>query len=154
MLVFSVHQPHFKMSSASHHTGRGSSSEASNSTTLSEGLSRAMRFSTLAEQDLRSSDESSFGLGSDEDPWQALKRTLSVKSVISTSSSNASRMQRASAATDRGEFRTIGLGSCGSVFEIPGTELAYKKGSVASDMWMDFCLTNRVHLATTSVLHC
>lgn len=60
-------------------------------------------------------------------------------------------MQRASAATDRDEFRTIGLGSCGSVFEIPGTELAYKKGSVEADIWKDFCLTNKVYLATMAV---
>ena len=46
-------------------------------------------------------------------------------------------------------LRTIGLGSCGTVFEIPGTELAYKKGTAG--IWGDFCLTNKVHNAVRDV---
>ncbi|CAF9933843.1 MAG: hypothetical protein HETSPECPRED_009020 [Heterodermia speciosa] len=87
------------------------------------------------------------------DPVELLKRTLSVKPVMSTTSSKASRMQRASVAPDRENFRTIGLGSCGSVFEVPGTELAYKKGSIESEIWKDFCLTNKVHIAGTTARH-
>ena len=48
-------------------------------------------------------------------------------------------------------LRTIGLGSCGTVFEIPGTELAYKKGTNEAGIWGDFCLTNKVHNAVRDV---
>ena len=48
-------------------------------------------------------------------------------------------------------LRTIGLGSCGTVFEIPGTELAYKKGTNEAGVWGDFCLTNKVHNAVRDV---
>ena len=48
-------------------------------------------------------------------------------------------------------LRTIGLGSCGTVFEIPGTELAYKKGTNEIGIWGDFCLTNKVHNAVIDV---
>ena len=49
------------------------------------------------------------------------------------------------------ELRVIGLGSCGTVFEIPGTELAFKKGTNEASIWTDFCLTNRVHNAVKHV---
>ncbi|KAL8903887.1 MAG: hypothetical protein Q9207_003629 [Kuettlingeria erythrocarpa] len=64
-------------------------------------------------------------------------------------SSFASRMQRAAdqLAPETEDFRVIGLGSCGSVFEIPGTEFAFKKGSSVENMWLDFNLTNKVHNA-------
>ena len=48
-------------------------------------------------------------------------------------------------------LRTIGLGSCGTVFEIPGTELAYKKGTSEEGIWGDFCRTNKVHKAVRDV---
>ena len=89
----------------------------------------------------------------EKNPAQVNGRTLPVRSVVSTASSNAPRIQKASEAPDREEFRTIGLGSCGSVFELPGTELAYKKGSVEAQIWRDFCLTNRVHIAGTTARH-
>ena len=107
----------------------------------------------MAQENQRFSDELNSSLRLNEDPLKLLKRTLSVKSVVSTTSSNASRMQKASGASDRETFRTIGLGSCGSVFELPGTELAYKKGSVETEIWRDFCLTNKVHIAVTTVRH-
>ena len=47
-------------------------------------------------------------------------------------------------ATDRSSFRNIGLGSCGSVFEVPGTILAYKKGSKEAEIARDYSLTTRV----------
>ena len=61
------------------------------------------------------------------------------KSVISTTSSLAST-----------HLRVIGLGSCGTVFEKPGTELALKKGTMPG-LWTDFCLTNKVHNAVKHV---
>ena len=48
-------------------------------------------------------------------------------------------------------LKTIGLGSCGTVFEIPGTEMAYKKGTNEAGIWGDFCRTNRVHNAVRDV---
>ena len=45
------------------------------------------------------------------------------------------------------DYKTIGLGSCGSVFEIPGTEVALKKGKDTDALSNDFLLTNAVHNA-------
>lgn len=45
------------------------------------------------------------------------------------------------------ELRVIGEGTCGTVFEFPGTELAYKKGGDEASLWRDFRLTNIVHAA-------
>lgn len=44
-------------------------------------------------------------------------------------------------------YKTIGLGSCGSVFEIPGTELVVKKSSNTEALWNDFTLTDTVYNA-------
>ncbi|KAG8527352.1 uncharacterized protein KY384_007504 [Bacidia gigantensis] len=84
---------------------------------------------------------------------QLLRRALSTKSDISTLSSFAARTQRAAMAQKPGssDLRIIGLGSCGSVFEVPGTELAFKKGTNAAGIWQDFCLTNEVHNANRDV---
>ena len=49
------------------------------------------------------------------------------------------------------DLRVIGLGSCGTVFEVPGAELAFKKGAIERDIWNDFCLTNKVHNAIKQV---
>lgn len=48
---------------------------------------------------------------------------------------------------DRQELRIIGLGSCGTVFEIAGSDHACKKGADTTAMWQDFCLTNKVYNA-------
>ena len=49
--------------------------------------------------------------------------------------------------TDQENLRVIGLGSCGTVFEVPGTEIAFKKGSNEASIWNDFCLINTVYNA-------
>ena len=49
------------------------------------------------------------------------------------------------------DLRIIGLGTCGTVFEIPGTELACKKGLKEINIWNDFSLTNKVHNAAKEV---
>ncbi len=46
---------------------------------------------------------------------------------------------------ERTAFRDIGRGSCGSVFEIPGTALAIKKGADTGSIWNDFDLTNTAY---------
>lgn len=80
---------------------------------------------------------------------QSLKRALST----SVRSTFATRMGCAALqSTQKAEhLRTIGLGSCGTVFKIPGTELAYKKGTNEAAIWGDFCRTNKVHNAVRDV---
>ena len=129
--------------------GREFSGE-SHSTTMSEGLERALRYTTLTEPTgttLLEEPEDSESDGNSA--VKRLGRALSTKSVFSTASSFATRMQRAAGqpGVDSAELNVIGLGSCGTVFELPGTEIAYKKGTKELDMWRDFCLTNRVHNA-------
>lgn len=46
-------------------------------------------------------------------------------------------------------FRTIGLGSCGTVFELPGTTMACKKGTLS--VWTDFCLTNTMYKSLSGI---
>ncbi|KAL8652595.1 MAG: hypothetical protein Q9210_002594 [Variospora velana] len=118
-------------------------SSGSNAMTLSEGISRALQYTSLGEGTDAIPEED------DEIASQLLKRALSTKSVISTTSSFASRMQHAASKSSPNstKFRNIGLGSCGSVFEIPGTQIALKKGSSLDSLWIDFCLTNTVHNA-------
>ncbi len=81
-----------------------------------------------------------------ESSVQLLKRVLSITSVISSTPELASRIQQASSYSipKQGDLRVIGKGSCGTVFEIPGTELAYKKGTIEDSIWRDYCYTNRV----------
>lgn len=67
-----------------------------------------------------------------------IQRTLSTRPKSSTS-------------LPRSSLRTIGLGSCGSVFEVPNTDIAWKKGTQSFSIWTDFCLTNRVHNAIVDV---
>lgn len=120
----------------------------SHSTTLSEAMTRALNFTRLSEPTTAALPEES-----EESTVQLLKRTLSTKSVISTTSSFASKIQRAAlrSGLEREDLRIIGLGSCGTVFEIPGTELAFKKGTSELGIWKDFCLTNKVHNAIKDV---
>ncbi|KAL8683126.1 MAG: hypothetical protein Q9224_006713 [Gallowayella concinna] len=49
------------------------------------------------------------------------------------------------------DYVVIGLGSCGSVFEVPGTEIAVKKGKDTKALWNDFRLTNAVYNAFEEV---
>ncbi|KAI4217317.1 MAG: hypothetical protein LQ351_000626 [Letrouitia transgressa] len=65
----------------------------------------------------------------------------------------AFQMQRSAACAEqeREDPRIIGLGTCGSVFEIPGTEMVYKKGTNEASIWQDYCLTKKVHNAIEDV---
>ena len=47
------------------------------------------------------------------------------------------------------EYNIIGLGSCGSVFRIPGIGLVLGKGKDIETWWKDFCLANVVPYAIT-----
>ncbi|KAL8855891.1 MAG: hypothetical protein Q9178_007456 [Gyalolechia marmorata] len=105
----------------------------SQSTILPESLHRALDFDASLPQPLGT-------------PRDILRRHLSVRSVVSTAPSFAECLNRASR-----DIEVIGLGSCGSVFAIPGTEEAIKKGSDVHSMWNDFRLTNSVHNAFAEV---
>lgn len=101
--------------------------EESTATTLSEGIIRALvRHDILDEQTAS----------------EILKRTLSVGTVYSATSSFAERMDALRYEdADSEALRDIGRGSCGSVFEVPGTAFAVKKGSNANAIFNDFNLT-------------
>ncbi|KAL2426080.1 hypothetical protein ABEF95_010644 [Exophiala dermatitidis] len=73
-----------------------------------------------------------------------LQHTLSLCTVDSAFDSSARSMNpaRFGAIDDDAPLRDIGRGSCGSVFEIPGTGYAIKKGASTVAMWNDFNLTN------------
>ena len=133
-------------------------SGASHSPTLSEGLIRALNFSSSSPppsstsqhpSEIQASERRPSSQANPESPSELLRRALSVRSVVSISSSFAERMNRArtKAVDEKHEYRIIGMGSCGTVFEIPGTELAIKKGMDTEAMWNDFLLTNKLHNA-------
>ncbi|MCJ1413014.1 hypothetical protein MMC19_007115 [Ptychographa xylographoides] len=132
-------------------------SVVSHSSTLSEGLVRALRFAPTSEVETSTSehDGEAHGMGTQpglpatETPRETLLRTLSVRSVVSTSSSSAERMNKARARDleETLNYRIIGMGSCGTVFEIPETRHALKKGKDVAAMWKDFLLTNQVYQA-------
>ena len=111
---------------------------------MSETAMRTMEYPTLSEIAGSSPPEIAEKTAS-----QRLKVALST-SVVPTF---ATKMRHAALhSTRKAEcLRTIGLGSCGTVFEIPGTELAYKKGTNETGIWGDFCRTNKVYNAVRDV---
>ena len=122
-------------------------SGASHSTFLLGGLSRPSLSASQNPSESQKNDPRSSSPVLSECPRETLKRTLSIRSVVSTSLSFAELMNRARARTadKRTEYPIIGVGSRRIVFEIPGTELAVKKGKDTEAMWNYFLLTNRVH---------
>ena len=77
-----------------------------------------------------------------------LRQHLSNQPVILSTSSSTETSDHAKAIkNETPDYKTIGLGSCGSVFEIPRTEVALKKGKDTDSLWNDFLLTNSVHNA-------
>lgn len=50
-------------------------------------------------------------------------------------------------ASEESGYRIIGRGTAGTIFEIPGSELAVKKGPNVDAIWDDFRLTNKVNKA-------
>lgn len=61
-------------------------------------------------------------------PKDILQCTLSIRSEVQTASSFVERMNRLRL-LDKTIFRCIGRGSCGTVWEVPGTETAFKTSS-------------------------
>ncbi|KFA63069.1 hypothetical protein S40285_10509 [Stachybotrys chlorohalonatus IBT 40285] len=73
-------------------------------------------------------------------PLEVLRRTLSVRSVLSTTSSFAERMEDLRTADLRTlKLTEIGRGSFGMVYEIPGTEWCLKKTLTSPrTTWVEF----------------
>ncbi|KAJ4338716.1 hypothetical protein N0V95_007987 [Ascochyta clinopodiicola] len=69
-----------------------------------------------------------------------LQRFFSMGSVVSTSSSFANRRQ--DAIGTRSQYRSIGAGTCGQVFEVPGTTYVFKlakhPGKETDTLWNDY----------------
>ncbi len=85
----------------------------------------------------------------DSSPEGILKRTLSMRTVVSTASSWALRYQEAAEDEGSQQFIEIGRGGCGIVFEQVGTGHVAKRAieSTPDSLWTDY-LTHR-HLCTT-----
>ncbi|OTA89710.1 hypothetical protein M434DRAFT_398426 [Hypoxylon sp. CO27-5] len=69
-----------------------------------------------------------------------LKRMLSIRTIVSTSSSGAPKQATAQAREGR-PFKKIGAGACGAVFAQDGKSLAMKLAkSTDSDLWNDYLM--------------
>lgn len=105
--------------------------------------SRSVSLEAALLQNLRLEDK----LKADADnlsPKETLKRFLSVRSVISTTSSTAEQYQAAVGRVT--PFREIGTGSIGKVFEHPGTIWAYKLPLLdkSDKLWNNYVMHVRV----------
>lgn len=75
------------------------------------------------------------------------RRGLSSKWVGSTTSSFAKRMNE-TCGNASSALKVIGRVSCGTVYELPGTDRALKLGSPAhNDVWRDFLAINTAYAA-------
>jgi hypothetical protein len=79
-------------------------------------------------------------------PKLTLKRFLSVRSTIHTTSSFPERQQAAIGA--RSQFRSLGAGTCGRVFEVPSTTDIFKvanyPGQETDQMWNDYLMHSKI----------
>ncbi|KAH9871632.1 hypothetical protein J1614_005887 [Plenodomus biglobosus] len=79
-------------------------------------------------------------------PKSTLKRFLSLHFIIPSPSSSTGRHQ--AAVGTRPEFRAIGAGTCGRVFEVPGTVYIFKvaihPGQSTDQLWNDFVMHTKV----------
>lgn len=75
---------------------------------------------------------------------ESLQRLLSLRYVVSTRSSFAEAQQPA--VGNKGQFREIGTGSIGKIFEHPGTVWAYKLPVThnVTKLWNNYVMTQRV----------
>lgn len=80
----------------------------------------------------------------------SLRESFTTK-MATTISSSLTKEISGTRITHTEYFEVIGRGSAGTVFEIPGTEIALKKGSVKASIWADSQMTN---LACTAVMEC
>lgn len=89
----------------------------------------------------------------DKTPEARLKRLLSVRTVVSTASSFAERQQAAMGVLV--DFREIGTGSIGKVFEHPGTVFAYKLPLLddSAKLWNNYIVGMRVEASFHAMPH-
>ncbi|KAK5274056.1 hypothetical protein LTR99_000688 [Exophiala xenobiotica] len=80
----------------------------------------------------------------DKRAHDTLQKTLSPGATSSSAISPFCRPPHQNTST----FRDIGRGSCGSIFEIPGTSYAIKKGANTTAIWNDYNLTNLAYNST------
>ncbi|PVH77401.1 hypothetical protein DL98DRAFT_550626 [Cadophora sp. DSE1049] len=87
-------------------------------------------------------------LEDNDPPKTILKKMLSVRSVVSTSSSFAMRNQEASSDPSLQQFSEIGQGNCGHVFSQLGTAQVVKRaredGPESPALWNDFLMHKKV----------
>ncbi|KIW16520.1 hypothetical protein PV08_06575 [Exophiala spinifera] len=99
-------------------------------TEFEEDLTANLRLLSLLENP--SSSPSAQSLPEPQQKQIELARMLSIKSVISTTSSFAEEQSKANESSVR-TFRKIGAGACGIVFTVDGQSLSYKIGKTLDD---------------------
>lgn len=79
-------------------------------------------------------------------PAQRLSRLLSVRSILSTSSSFAERPKAAQLSTGTSNFREVGKGACGIVYTRASTVTVLKvaHSSKTRDLWTDYKMHSKV----------
>lgn len=115
----------------------GIRSDSTQMSSRAASLEVAIRDNLVLEEQLES-------VVAEETPRDSLRRLLSIKSVVSTSSSFAERYQAAVGSIT--SFREIGTGSVGKVFEHPGTIWAYKLPLTddTAKLWNNYIMNRRV----------
>ncbi|KAK3081002.1 hypothetical protein LTS18_011131 [Coniosporium uncinatum] len=116
---------------------RGQHSESTQMSSRAVSLEVALRDNLALEDHLAA-------IAAEESPKDALKRLLSMRSVVSTSSSFAERQQ--AAVGTHTSFREIGTGSIDKVFEHPGTIWAYKLPLTddTTKLWNNYRMNRRI----------
>lgn len=78
---------------------------------------------------------------------ELLRIAFSKRSTISPTSSLAEFMNLAKhiSIQELQEYRIIGEGTCGTIFELPGKEIVIKKGSNVEALWKDFQFVDIVY---------
>ena len=80
----------------------------------------------------------------EDTPVDKLKRYLSIKSVMSTTSSFAERQEAAAEAASQ-TYRQIGVGTCGKIFEQTGTTKIFKQAIADNGaLWNDYKMHTHV----------
>ncbi|KAF2648151.1 hypothetical protein K491DRAFT_708864 [Lophiostoma macrostomum CBS 122681] len=119
-------------------------SEATDASSRSASLALVMQQSLMLEEKLERELEQEVGTSPTD---AALQRMLSLKSIVSTTSSFAERQQAAVGKSEK--FREIGKGSIGVIFEHPGTTLCYKLALLDNSikLWNNYRMHTRVQEA-------
>ena len=88
---------------------------------------------------------------SPDQPERRLREAFSTSAAAPETPNYAESFSDSALPTSEVEaWRIIGIGTCGTIFDIPSTGRALKKGT--EGVWRDYCLTNRVHNAGREVL--